>query len=345
MQDEGVDQSRRAFLRGAGTAGLFGVAGCLGDRGTGSGDDRSRETAAGGSETPVSILAAGSLQHAIETGLEPALDVPVRVEAHGSATVARLIAEGKRDPDIVTVADTALFESPLSPPWHAVFTSNSIVLAYNAETAGGERVADAAPDRWWEPLLADDVRLGRTDPDQDPLGYRTLFTLELASRYYDDAANLDRRIPRRRQLYPETALVSQFETGPPAAAVPYRPTAADRGYDQVTLPAQVDLSDPAYADEWYRTVSYTLPSGQEIRGGLISYGSTIRTMNEATLRVFDRHTTGGYLDESGFLRRDGFPRYEGSVPEAVREATRHTADPRASRAGGPTPTADGAGRR
>jgi hypothetical protein len=42
----------------------------------------------------VAILAAGSLQHALENGLKPAVDVPVQVEAHGSATVARLIDEG-----------------------------------------------------------------------------------------------------------------------------------------------------------------------------------------------------------------------------------------------------------
>ncbi|AXG11250.1 extracellular solute-binding protein [Haloplanus rubicundus] len=299
---------RRAFLSAVGAAGAAGLAGCVGGRAGARGAD----------DDSVAILAAGSFQHALETGLKPAVDVPIRVEAHGSATVARMVAEGQRDPDIVTVADTALFEDPLSPPWYATFTSNAVVLAYNPETAGGRRVAEAA--RWYDPLVAGDVRLGRTDPDRDPLGYRTLFTLELAGRHYDDAPALREVVPDRRQIYPETALLGEFETGSIDAAFAYRNMAVERGYDYVSLPDRIDLSDPAHADR-YATVSYTLPSGREIRGSLIAYGSTIRRPSEAARSVFAAHTTGTYLDESGFLRRDAFPRYEGDVPAAVRAAT------------------------
>jgi len=309
---ENAARSRRAFLRTAGAVGTVGLAGCVG-RGTDADD--------GGRSVTVTILAAGSLQHALETGLAPALDVPIRVEAHGSATVARMVAEGQRDPDIVTVADTALFEAPLSPPWYATFTSNAVVLAYNPDTEGGRRVAEAGTERWYEPLLDDAVRLGRTDPDQDPLGYRTLFTLELAARYYDDAPALHESIPARRQIYPETALISEFETGSIDAAFAYRNMAVERGYDYVALPERIDLSSPDYVDDWYGTVSYTLPSGQEIQGDLIGYGSTIRKQSDAARSVFAAHTTGDYLDDSGFLRREGFPRYEGDVPADVRRAT------------------------
>jgi len=324
--------TRRRFLRAAGVgavAGVTGLAGC--PSGVSSGREGPGE--AGTNSAPVDVLAAGSLQHALETGFESAVDLPVQVESHGSATVARLVDEGQRDPDIVAVADTALFETPLSPPWYSVFTSNAVVLAYNPETEGGRRIADADSDagegarvgegaeRWYEPLLDGDVSLGRTDPDQDPLGYRALFTLELASRYYDDAPALHERIPSREQVYPETALVSQFETGAVDAALAYRNMAVERGYEYVELPAQVDLSDPEYAEDWYATVSYELPSGQEIQGDTIGYGATIRESSDAAVSVFDALTTGGYLDESGFLVHEGFPRYEGDAPADVRRAT------------------------
>jgi len=308
---ENPARCRRAFLRTAGAMGAVGLTGCAGQR-TGTDD--------GGRSLTVAMLAAGSLQHALETGLQPAVDVPIRVEAHGSATVARMVAEGQRDPDIVTVADTALFEAPLSPPWYATFTSNAVVLAYNPDTEGGRRVAEAGTERWYEPLVDGDVRLGRTDPDQDPLGYRTLFTLELAARYYDDAPVLHESIPARRQIYPETALISEFETGAIDAAFAYRNMAVERGYDYVDLPDRIDLSNPDHVDR-YSTVSYTLPGGQEIRGDLISYGSTIRKPSDAARSVFAVHTTGDYLEDSGFLRREGFPRYEGDVPAEVRRAT------------------------
>ena len=316
MTDERPSATRRGVLRAAGAAAVAGTAGCVGGTigGAGRGDRTSRSTT-------VAVLAAGSLQHALESGLGPAVDVPVEVEAHGSATVARLVAEGQRDPDIVTVADTALFSRPLSPPWHSVFTSNAVVLAYNPETEGGDRIEETGDDRWYEPLLEGDVSLGRTDPDQDPLGYRTLFALELASRYYDDAPDLVERIPRRDQVYPETSLISRFETGSIDAAFAYRNMAVERGYEYVDLPEEIDLSNPDHADDWYSTASYTLPGDREIRGGPIAYGSTIRKPSDAAASVFDVLTTGDYLAESGFVLRDEFPTYEGAVPDRVREAT------------------------
>ena len=316
--------TRRRFLLAAGSAAVAGTAGCAGARDRG--DSQS---------TTIAILAAGSLQNALANGLEPAVDVPVEIEAHGSATVARMIDEGQRDPDIVSVADVALFEEPLSPSWHSVFTSNSVVIAYNPDTAGGARLAEAGTERWYEPMANGEVAIGRTDPDQDPLGYRALFTLELASRYYDDASDLRAQILERDQIYPETSLISQFESGSIDAAIAYRNMAVERDYEYIELPDQINLSNPRYAEEWYSTTSYTLPSGQEIEGGTISYGSTIRHMSEAAVSTFDVHTTGSYLQEHGFLLRGQFPAYTGDVPQRVREATDHS-DENRSRLGAPS---------
>ncbi|MFB6173954.1 MAG: extracellular solute-binding protein [Halobacteriales archaeon] len=271
---------------------------------------------AGRSGEPVSILAAGSLQRALAEGLEPSLPVPLRVEAHGSAAVAHMVAEGGRDPDIVSLADAALFEGPLHPPWHAVYASNAIVLAYNPDTEGGRRIREAGPEGWWRPLL-EDVSLGRTDPDQDPLGYRTLFALELAGRHYEDAPPLRERLPERGQVYPETALLSGFETDAIEAAFAYRTMAEQRGYEYVALPDRVDLSNPAHAD-WYATTRYTLPDGRTVRGDLIRYAATARRRDERVRQVFEAHVGGEYLANAGFVTPERFPRYEGDVPDAFR---------------------------
>lgn len=309
-------RSRRTFLQAAGVAGFGSFVGCVSDRG-------SSERGEGGRSTSIAILAAGSLQNALSNGLKPAVDVPVQIEAHGSTTVARLISEGKRDPDIISVADVALFDRPLSPPWHSVFTSNAVVIAYNSNTDGGQRIANAGRKNWYKPMISGDVTIGRTDPDQDPLGYRTLFTLELASRYYDDALNLEQMIPQQNQIYPETALISQFETGAVDAAIAYRNMAVERDYEFIELPDQIDLSNPQHTEEWYSTVSYALPNGKSVQGGLISYGSTIRHMSDDALRVFVAHTAGNYLKEHGFLLREQFPVYEGDVPHRIKQTTSH----------------------
>ena len=44
-------------------------------------------------------------------------------------------------------------------------------------------------------------------------------------------------------------------------------------------------------------------------------------MSDATVAVFDAHTTGDYLTEAGFLHDNRFPRYEGTPPDRIREAT------------------------
>ena len=296
---------RRAFLSGAAAA-VGGLAGCVGS--LAGGDETSSAT--------VSVLAAGSLNNAFENGLRESVDPAVQIEAHGSARVARLVAEGQKDPDVVSVADVALFDSPLEPEWFAEFATNSIVVAYNPETEGGRRIAEAGAEEWYRPLVNDEVALGRTDPDLDPLGYRALFVLELASEHYGTDVDLRDSIPTREQIYPETQLVSQFETGAIDAAIAYRNMAVERGYEYVDLPVEIDLSDPSYAGQ-YASATYELPSGKVVRGGLISYASTLRDRSPAATDVFETQITGQYLNEFGFVVPDDYPRFTGDAPDAI----------------------------
>ncbi|GAB6862033.1 extracellular solute-binding protein [Haloplanus litoreus] len=303
MASKSVDR-RGALALLTSAVGGVGVGGCLG-RGRTSDPPPS-----------VTVLAAGSLNNAFENGLRPRVDARLQVEAHGSAEVARLVAGESKDPDVVALADVALFDGPLHPPWYAEFATNALVVAYDDDDAGGRRLAEAAPDRWYRPLLSGAVSLGRTDPDLDPLGYRTLFVLELASEYYGLETDLREAIPRREQIYPETQLVSQFETGSIDAAVTYRSMAEERGYDYVSLPPEVDLSTPRFADR-YATVRYELPSGKLVAGAPISYGGTVRYDAAPVRGVFDRLTNGTYLDEFGFVVPDDYPTYTGDVPDGI----------------------------
>ena len=286
--------TRRAFL-----GGVAGLAGC-----------------AAVADRPVSVLAAGSLSNALEHGLRPAVDHEVRVEARGSAAAARLVADGAKDPDIVSVADVTLFDTPLSPDWFVEFATNSLVVVYDPETEGGRQVRDAGPDGWFPPLTDESVSFGRTDPDLDPLGYRTLFALELAGLYVDAATTPRETVPERDQIYPETRLLGQFESGSLDAAVVYRNMAVERDLPFLELPPQVGLGDPERAAAYAR-VSYELPGGQVVSGGVISYGSTIRHDRPAVRDAFDTHVTGAYLTDFGFTVPDDYPRFAGEVPDGI----------------------------
>lgn len=305
MGDDGWGASRRRVIAGA-TAGLGGLAGL--------GHVLARST----SDETVSMLAAGSLNDAIENGLRSTVDHSLHAEARGSAEIAHLVADGTRDPDVVSLADVSLFDAVLDTDWYTEFASNAIVLAYNPRTAGGRRIADADRSEWYRPLLDDDVSLGRTDPDLDPLGYRTLLTLDLATDHHDTAVDLRAAIPSPDQRYPETQLLAQFETGGLDAVFAYRNMAAARGYDYVDLPTAIDLSDPAHASR-YRTTSYTLRDGTVVDGDVIRYGATVRTDSEAAREVFHRHVTGSYLESFGFVVPEAYPQYQGDVPASIRD--------------------------
>ncbi|MFB6151539.1 MAG: extracellular solute-binding protein [Haloarculaceae archaeon] len=294
--------SRRRFVAAAG-AGLAGVGGCVAPFGgsLGSGD-------------AVSALVAGSLQRTFGEGVRDATDRSLRVEAHGSVTAARLVATGKRDPDLVALADVRLFDSVLDAPWHATVAGNALALAYDAESRGGRRVADA--DRWFDPVLAGEASLGRTDPDLDPLGYRTCIMLDLAAEFYGEPG-LRERVLAQRQVYPETSLLSRFETGSLDAAVVYRNMAVERGYEFRDLPAAVDLSDPA-RDGAYADATYAREDGETVEGRHIAYGLLARSTDDATRDVFDRVAAGRVLRDHGFVVPDRYPRYEGDVPRAFR---------------------------
>ena len=188
-----------------------------------------------------------------------------------------------------------------------------------ARGAGGRRVRTAAADtdrHWYDPLLAGDAALGRTDPDLDPLGYRTLFALDLLAAHHDHR-DLREAVTAPDQVYPETALLSQLDTGAVDAAVVYRSMATDHGYRTVDLPATVDLSDPARADA-YADATYDLPGGGTVRGDAIEYGATLRSREDDAARsVFDELLAGDYLDAHGFEVPDAFPRFTRDAPDAV----------------------------
>ncbi|MFC6954484.1 extracellular solute-binding protein [Halorubellus litoreus] len=300
-------RSRRSFLAAAGataaTVGSVALAGC---------------SALSTRSDPVRVLAAGSLQRALDQGLRDAVDAPVAVEARGSAAAARLVADGTRDPDVLALADVALFDRLLDDHWHASFASNALAVA-TADTSGGRAVADAS-DRedahWYDPVLDDDAALGRTDPDLDPLGYRTVFLLDLLAARHDRPGLRD-AVLSRDQVYPETALLSGFETGAIDAAVVYESMAADRGYDAVDLPAAVDLSDPDRADA-YAEASYDLPDGGVVRGSVVEYGATLRSPDDDVARgVFETLVAGDYLDAHGFEVPSAFPRFTRDAPDAL----------------------------
>jgi molybdate/tungstate transport system substrate-binding protein len=239
-----------------------------------------------GSEDRVTALVAGSLN-----GVARA--VPgATVEAHGSAAVAQLIRDGAREPDAVAVADPRLLAGITDTT--RLFATNALVLAYDPESDA----ADAIQTDWRQALRRDDVRIGRTDPSVDPLGYRTVMALRLAEGVDADAV-LDRSFVR-----PETEVTNLVERGDLDCAFVYANMATELDLPAVDLPAAIDFSDPAHADH-YASVSVEV-GGETLSGAPIRYAATALTERGGAWTE-DLVTGRDRLEAHGFVAPEAYP--------------------------------------
>lgn len=240
---------RRSLLRGLGVAAVGG----LGAHSVAGVD-------AGASPRSARVLVAGSL-------LQLADQIPGgSVEAHGSVAVRRLLLQGLRDPDAVALSDPRLFAGIADRA--TLFATNALVLAYDPDSA----FVEALETDWTNAVVDRGISLGRTDPEQDPLGYRTVMALRLAERRDDLSAEA---VLGQSSVFLETDLLNVLEGGPLDAAFTYRNMAVQRDLPYVELPDEIDFSNPAFAAT-YRTVSYDLGEST-VRGSPIRYAATALT--------------------------------------------------------------------
>jgi len=132
------------------------------------------------------------------------------------------------------------------------FARNRMVLAY---TDRSRYAAEAGPDTWWRILLRAGVETGRSDPNLDPNGYRTMLVWQLAERHYDEpglAARLEAAHPARNVRPKEADLVGLLQAGELDYIWSYESMARAAGLRFVQLPKGIDLSPPDSAGTYAR---------------------------------------------------------------------------------------------
>lgn len=224
------------------------------------------------------------------------------IEAHGSAGVRRLVVEGLRSPDAVALADPRLFTGISDRA--TLFATNALVLAYDPASPH----ADALREDWRSALADGDLAVGRTDPQVDPLGYRTVMALRLAGRRSDLDAD---GILERSTILPETNLLNVLQGGGVDAAFAYRSMVVERDLPAANLPDAIDFSNPEYADT-YASVSYELPHA-EIRGAPIRYGATALTARGSPW-VESLVSARDVLESNGFVVPPDYPKRDVRLP-------------------------------
>jgi molybdate/tungstate transport system substrate-binding protein len=253
----------------------------------------------------VFVMYAASLVNTFEDSLGPSFQNHTSYkytgEGRGSVQIANMIIDGQRRPDVFVSAGTIpimklmMINSSSSvglgivgvgggkphplAQWLVKFSSAEMVIAYSSSSHFHVNLEKAKKGQipWYQVLSEPGFKFGRTDPELDPKGYYMIITAKLADLYYHDQTIKqkilgDDRNPK--QLFPEETLRTTLETGQLDAIAAYKHEAIARGLPYITLPPQINLTDPTYSD-FYKRASYTLHTGQTIYGEPIYFSVTI----------------------------------------------------------------------
>ncbi len=207
--------------------------------------------------------------------------VKVEREAAGSRTCARKISDLGRPCDIMASADYSVINQLLIPSfasWNIRFASNEMVVAYVPESAYADEINAG---NWYEIMQRKDVSIGRSDPNSDPCGYRSVMTCRLAELYYKKKGLAERLLKKDlRNIRPkETDLLALLEAGEIDYLFIYRSVARQHGLSFVILPDEINLKNPQYASFYSRVsvkISGKKPGSWMVKKGApMVYGITI----------------------------------------------------------------------
>jgi molybdate/tungstate transport system substrate-binding protein len=213
--------------------------------------------------------------------------VTIKAEAAGSRDTARKVSDLGRPCDVLGSADFEVIDNLLIPDhteFSIRFATNEMIIAF---TKKSKRRDSITADNWQEVLLSDDVWFGRSDPNRDPCGYRTVMVFQLAERYYSQpglAKKLEEKGGRKFIRPKETDLLALLESGELDYIFIYRSVAIQHRLEYIVLPDEINLKSPAL-NEVYATARLSLTGkkpGETIEraGAPMVYGVTIPRNSE-----------------------------------------------------------------
>ena len=244
----------------------------------------------------VVVFHAGSLAvpfSAIEKAFEtkyPQYDV--QREASGSRAAARKISEIGKAADVMASADYKVIDNLLIPnhaKFNAQFATNEMAIAYTSHAKYADEINSK---NWPEIFLRDGVKVGHSNPNMDPCGYRSMLVTKLAESHYKmpglydklfgygEAYKVGEENKSKVIVRPkETDLLALIEANAYDYLYIYKSVAEQHGLKYITLPKQVSLKDNEFKD-LYKTVSFNIDGkkpGEFItkKGGAMVYGITV----------------------------------------------------------------------
>lgn len=207
--------------------------------------------------------------------------IKILQEPAGSLVCARKITELNKPCDIMASADYYVIDKMLIPDytkWGIRFATNAMVIAFNDDS---KYSGEINKENWPEILMRDDVIYGRSDPDSDPCGYRSVLTIMLAEEYYGIMGLTEKLTAKdRNYIRPkEVDLIALAESNTIDYMFQYKSVALQHGFSFIELPEEINLSDPL-KDDIYRSVSVEIAGSSpgermKMTGSYINYSLTL----------------------------------------------------------------------
>lgn len=207
--------------------------------------------------------------------------VKVLTESAGSLASIRKITDLKKPCDLLASADFTLIDQLMIPEyasWNLQFAGNELAVVYQPQSA---YAAEINSGNWHRILLLPGVKTGRSDPDSDPCGYRTVLSLKLASAYYQKADLYKEMMNKDKQYIrpKEVDLLALLESGTIDYIFIYKSVALQHKLPFVELPPEINLGSYDQR-EFYSTVSTQVAGNTPeekitVKGEPMIYGITV----------------------------------------------------------------------
>ena len=207
--------------------------------------------------------------------------IKVLLEPAGSVECARKITDLGKPCDIMASSDYQVIDKMLIPKyadWNIKFVSNEMAIVFNDKSRNANKINRS---NWYEILLREDVAYGRSDPNADPCGYRSVMTMQLAEKFYKKPGLTSKLTAKdRNYMRPkEVDLVALLESNALDYVFLYKSVAIQHHLRYVELPDEINLRNPSFA-KLYNSASVEIngksPGMKEtMKGEPMIYGITL----------------------------------------------------------------------
>jgi len=221
----------------------------------------------------------------------------------GSYTDAREIAQNDPANVFISVALNSYERSYLGSRysgWAIAFASDSLVIAYSGSSehnSHAESIINQFSNAYktnntslyreaFMNLTSGNVKVGISDPNSDPAGFRAWISMEIAGYEYDRGNTsyfVDRMSNNNGNVSATNAadLVSPLVEGQIQFLYIYRSAAIAKGLDYVSLPPCLDLGNESMAS-FYSQFNYTLDTGVVSGSPIYLYISALANNSNST---------------------------------------------------------------